>query len=152
MICTGLNCEVASLIELSDHALDVLRTWIETHPEYKSITIRMPEMEFGYDFRLYHRAITDMYLAAARYTFREHSLTVNRMREYQPDPDVQTALGLLFNLSNEYEKAVDCFKAALEVRPDDYLLWNKLGATLANSTRSEEALGCYYNALQIKPR
>ncbi|OBZ68192.1 Peroxisomal targeting signal 1 receptor [Grifola frondosa] len=67
------------------------------------------------------------------------------------DADIQIALAVLLNTNEEYDKAQDCFTTALAVRPDDWLLYNRVGATLANSGRAEDALQYYYRALELNP-
>ncbi|KAG6867862.1 hypothetical protein C0993_010088 [Termitomyces sp. T159_Od127] len=56
------------------------------------------------------------------------------------DADTQIALAILLNTNEEYGKAHDCFLSALAVRPEDWLLYNRVGATMANSGRAEDAL------------
>lgn len=84
---------------------------------------------------------------------------LNKAREYDEthnnldhSVDILEALGVVCNVTREYDEAVNYFKLATTRKPDDYSLWNKLGATLANSNRSEEAQEAYQRALSIKPK
>ncbi|KAG2462591.1 PEX5R protein, partial [Polypterus senegalus] len=132
---------------LQQEACEALRNWIMHNPKYK----RLAKTKAGSPSsarRMSHISATsssflsevkDLYLEAAR---QNPSII---------DPDLQTGLGVLFNLSSEFNRAVDAFNAALAVRPEDYLLWNRLGATLANGDRSEEAVEAYTRALDIQP-
>lgn len=81
----------------------------------------------------------------------ERLITMARATGNDVDADVQIALGVLFNTSEEYAKAGDCFGAALSVRPDDPLCLNRLGATLANSGQSSQAIAYYERALEVHP-
>ena len=65
---------------------------------------------------------------------------------------MQVVLGVLYNVSRDYDSAVNAFQSAVRTRPGDYSLWNKLGATLANGSRSEQAIPAYHKALELKPK
>ncbi|KAJ9105437.1 hypothetical protein QFC21_001808 [Naganishia friedmannii] len=69
-----------------------------------------------------------------------HQALANRLMEMARkaphgdiDADIQVALGVLFNAS------------------EDWMLYNRLGATLANGGKPEEALQCYEEALNRNP-
>ncbi|CAM0142855.1 unnamed protein product [Umbelopsis sp. WA50703] len=120
-------------------AYDCLDAWLQNNDKYKHIaTSRGMKNKMVAADR--HAFVTNLFLEAARSSPGE-----------EMDPDVQVGLGVLFNVSEEYQKAIDCFKAALASRPQDYLLWNKLGATLANSHETPAAIDAYFNALEINP-
>lgn len=124
------------------HACHALKSWLAHNPNYSDLVTDLspPPSELTFMSSTEHGKVRELYLAAARLS-----------AETQIDPDVQCGLGILFNLSGEYQKAVECFGLALQVRPHDALLWNKYGATLANGNRSEEAVEAYRRALELAP-
>jgi peroxin-5 len=109
-----------------------------------------PPAEMGFtDRQQLHDKVTKLFIKAAQLSpDGEHM-----------DPDVQVGLGVLFYGAEEYDKAVDCFQSALHSselgstnqQEQVHLLWNRLGATLANSGRSEEAIAAYEQALSLSP-
>jgi peroxin-5 len=138
---------------MQTQACTTLKEWIKNNPKYQNL---LPEenasqhkteaFNFGSAYGLssiitsgQHQEVKDLFIAAARQSPNDL------------DADVQCGLGVLFNLSGEYDKAADCFQSALQARPNDSSLWNRLGATLANGSHSEEAINAYREALALSP-
>lgn len=126
-----------SYVNELDHnkALKNLQAWVQHNPRFAGLKIVKDEYSDG---SLVDEVMQLMIKAQA------HSKG--------QDPDVLEVLGVLYNVSRDYDNAVKSFKDALTHRPDDYSLWNKIGATLANSARSEQAMPAYHRALKMRPK
>ncbi|KAJ6818495.1 peroxisome biogenesis protein 5 [Iris pallida] len=112
-------------------ALKYLYRWLQNHPKYGSLA--PPERTDS----LYYADVARLFNDAAQMS--------------PEDADVHIVLGVLYNLSREYDKAIESFQTALKLKPRDYSLWNKLGATQANSIQSADAILAYQQALDLKP-
>ena len=117
----------------SSDALAILKEWVLHHPTFSYITPVIDEYSDG----TLMDEVMQLILAAHKHD--------------PEDVDVKVLLGVLYNVSQDYEQAAQLFRDALQVKPDDYTLYNKLGATLANSNGSMEAIPLYEQALKIRP-
>ncbi|XP_024309361.1 PEX5-related protein isoform X5 [Homo sapiens] len=127
-------------------ACDALKNWIKQNPKYKYL-VKSKKGSPGLTRRMSKSPVDSSVLEGVKELYLEAAHQNGDMI----DPDLQTGLGVLFHLSGEFNRAIDAFNAALTVRPEDYSLWNRLGATLANGDRSEEAVEAYTRALEIQP-
>lgn len=122
-----LSLGVSHVNELdSMHALHTLKAWIQHNPKFHGLVLVANENTDG---NLMSQVMQLMLQA----------------QSYDPtDIDVQTVLGVLYNVSKDYQAAAKCFRLVMQNDPTDYTVWNKLGATLANSNQSDEAIPAYH--------
>jgi peroxin-5 len=133
-------------------ALQAIKNWITVNENYPGVA----EAVGAWPDEDVEDNIEDHF--AAQYLFvnpREHkqiTAMYEAALEMNPaDVELHKALGVLHNLSNQYDKAAMNFREALKYAPEDEKLWNKLGATLANGNRPQQAVEAYQRALDLCP-
>lgn len=137
---------------MQSHACCALREWVRQNPKYSHLVGAQPQSAAAAEsFSSVLQATSSFMTQEMHEDVKALYLTALKAYPGEIDPDIQCGLGVLFNLSGDYDKAVDCFKTALQIKPKDSLLWNRLGATLANGSRSEEAIDAYRHALGLSP-
>lgn len=166
---TLLALGVAYVNELDhERAVETLRGWVANHPLYAGMIDDTTNVAKGEVEDLYGDATVEEGINGNNNNNRQpmRAQTVVEMRDVErlllraldydrtadSAAEVWEALGVVYNVSRDYDAAVDAFQRAIDVRPNDYQLRNKLGATLANGNRSDEALPSYRVALRLKPK
>lgn len=119
----------------------MLSSWLHARFPDFPVSEELSKALISHSTRDAHERLTDAFLALARQQYEQGVV----------DADVQIALGVLFYNTTEYDRAKDCFESALSLRPQDYVLWNRLGSCLSNGNKPEEALGAYREALSLRP-
>ncbi|XP_061739019.1 PEX5-related protein isoform X2 [Nerophis ophidion] len=134
-------------------ACEALLRWLRHNPKYKQLLKNKKHLATSPKSQRRMSQVANMARqdSSVLPDVKELFLEAARHNSDGVDPDLQTGVGVLYNLSGEFNKAVDAFKTALAARPEDYLLWNRLGATLANGDRSQEAVEAYTRALELQP-
>lgn len=121
-----------------NQALKMLNQWMKINPKYSNLVGGAGNEETADVEEIASSRIRGMELEQTQELFLRAVQQNAATGAF--DVDVQEALGVLFNLSSEYEKAVDCFQAAVELAPDNAKLWNRLGASYANGNKPTEVI------------
>ena len=84
--------------------------------------------------------------------YTEMTFIMEEIQKNNPkDLDLLVASGISNFIQNKNDKAIENFRNAVVINPNDYNSWNKLGAILAHSNMNEEAINTYKNAVNLKP-
>ncbi|UJR26474.1 hypothetical protein I4U23_007801 [Adineta vaga] len=130
---------------LTNEALDSLRKWLENNDKYSHLVSNRRSQATLDEPRL----LDELAFEELQELFLQAVSLSNNPSDI--DSDLQVCLGVLFHLPGDYDKAAECFNTAVLAKPNDALLWNKLGAALANGGQSEKAVDAYYHALTLSP-
>ncbi|CAF3953873.1 unnamed protein product [Adineta steineri] len=125
---------------LKKEALNCLHQWLINHNKYSHL-LSNHRLHSIRDIEIIFEDLKNLFLQAI--LLSKNSNTI--------DSDLQVCLGILFYLYDDYNKATECFNTAILAKPNDALLWNKLGAAIANSGLNEQAVNAYYHALRLSP-
>ena len=74
-------------------------------------------------------------------------------KEIESDPrnaNLHIGKGILFENSEEYEKAVECFDRAIDLEPEDITAYMHKGLSLKDLRKYEDAISCFDSMIKLQ--
>lgn len=112
----------------SKNALEALKNWVSHNPSFIGLDIRN---SIQVDITANNTNISDIYgdmssQSGSNLMDEVKSLMFLALQKAPHDPDVLIVLGILHNVTQDYDTAVQYFQKVLKYRPNDFSLFNKV--------------------------
>jgi CubicO group peptidase (beta-lactamase class C family) len=129
-------------------------TWLSQNP---GILSAADNIMLGKPYRLGKIAVSEYFME--NYYSKSFDYAVKQMRyaaendssKYEFSPDQINDLGYFFLNRNQFNEAINIFKFALELHPNNYNLWDSLGEAYMAVGNNTEAIINYKKALELNP-
>lgn len=133
------------------HAMSFLEKWLQTSPVYSGLITQTGQPPV---------LVSEERLTADNWELPEIEAINQKMIEKfaaiesiagTANAELSLAIGVLHFMAQDFERALGHFRRAVDLDPNNYSYWNKLGATFAQLRKPADAVECYHKALDLKP-
>lgn len=143
LLMLGVGC--TNILDES-HSVIYLQKWLKNNPLYSQFA--------GGPLLCPNRLAMGEYDTTE--LFAVNSVMMERFEEARNhggmnDSDFCMAYGVMAYIAREYKLSVDLMNKAVEIDPQNFSAWNKLGACLAQLNETEMSRIAYRKALDLKP-
>ena len=129
-------------------------TWLSQNPDILSAAHNIMHNE---PYRLGKVAVSQLFME--NYNSKGIDYAIEQMRyaaesdssKYDFSPNLMNDLGYFFVYRNKLSEAIQIFKVAIELHPDNYNLWDSLGEAYMSVGNKTEAIKYYKKALELNP-
>ena len=129
------------------HAMSFLEKWLQNSENYKSLNVGenlISEIKLKEDNWKTEDIIKISHKLIEKFTSIEKA-------SQKEDVELMNCLAIVHFISCDYQKALFYFQKILKFDPNNYSIWNKIGATFALLKNTPKAQECYHKALDLKP-
>ena len=114
------------------------------------------------DIGIFNQISKDSWIAYAEHAEtnddrKKAALAYSYAHEYDKSIELGGTFEAFFQKGNEYivkgsfDKAIECYRKTIELKPDDYEALNNLGNAYSDKKEFDKAIECYRKTIELKP-
>lgn len=117
-----------------ESALKCLQDWVRHHPAYEHLLDEVYQQPDEYSDGTFMSSVVQLLMLVSSTQMLNGSGESAAGEEMEEFVTIQSMLGVLYNVTQDFDAARMHFKRALEHNPNDYCLWNKVSMCICKTS------------------